>query len=132
MRTIKFRAWGGKTMLYSHNNTINQDYFQMSWFFNRLKDTAPLMQFTGVKDKKGVDIYDGDVVHYDGKPFCIYSLKATGVIVNRKGSWALKYKENYKTDDGREVFSYYNFSCEDFFHKKSEVIGNIHENLELI
>jgi uncharacterized phage protein (TIGR01671 family) len=89
-------------------------------------------QFTGLKDNKGKNIFDGDIVTYDGTPFLVNALKATGVIVNYKGSWALKYKSDYKTSDGLDYYNYYLFSCEDFFDRKSTVIGNIHENADLL
>ena len=93
---------------------------------------AYVRQFAGLTDNKGKNIFDGDIVTYDGTPYLVNALKATGVIVNYKGSWALKYKAKYKTTDGRDVYNYYHFSCEDFFDRKSIVIGNIHENPELL
>ena len=91
-----------------------------------------ISQFTGLKDNNGNHIFDGDIVTYDGTPYLVNALKATGVIVNYKGSWALKYKSNYKTSDGRDYYNYYLFSCEDFFDRKSIVIGNIYENPNLL
>lgn len=93
---------------------------------------AYVRQFAGLKDNKGNNIFDGDIVTYDGTPYLVNALKATGVIVNYKGSWALKYKCKYKTSDGRDVYSHYHFSCEDFFDRKSIVIGNIYENPNLL
>lgn len=89
-------------------------------------------QFAGLKDNKGNHIFDGDIVTYDGTPYLVNALKATGVIVNYKGSWALKYKASYKTSDGRDYYNYYQFSCEDFFDRKSIVIGNIYETPDLL
>lgn len=91
-----------------------------------------LFQFTNKNDQKGNNIFDGDIVTYDGTPYLVNALKATGVIVNYKGSWALKYKANYKTIDGRDFYNYYQFSCEDFFDRKSIVIGNIIDNPNLL
>lgn len=140
-REIKFRGkrkdkinneWYYGFLIVEPNNT-----YWIDNFVNGKRRTVEVTkestgQYAGIKNNDGVEIYEGDIVHYDGKLFHIYALKVTGLIVNHKGSWALKYKQNWKTDCGREVFSYYNFSCEDFFHVKSNVIGNIHENIELL
>lgn len=95
-------------------------------------DILPLVyvrQFTNEKDCEGKDIYDGDIAHYDDKPYNVNGLKVTGQIVRYKGtSWALKYKSSYATHG----FGYYVFSCEDFFNRKVTVIGNIYENPELL
>ncbi len=95
-------------------------------------DYKTIGQFTGLRDNNGEDIFDGDIVTYDGTPYLVNALKATGVIVNYKGSWALKYKASYKTTDGREVYNHYHFHSEDFFDRKSTVIGNIYDNPNLL
>jgi hypothetical protein len=63
MREIKFRAWNSeeKTMLKPFDLSSNPKY----WCDN-LKD-YPLMQYTGLKDKHGVEIYESDVIDYYGK-----------------------------------------------------------------
>lgn len=149
MREIKFR---GKTIPfveddYEYKGEWVYGYFHKTYkgecFIIEISETGLVLpgkkvvpesvgQFTGTKDNDGVEIYENHIVHYDGKPFHIYALKATGQIVNYKGSWALKYKQDWKTDCGREVFNYYLFSCEDFFHKKSNVLGNVFDNPELL
>lgn len=77
------------------------------------------MQYTGLKDKYGKEIYEGDVVDtvYDGKVF-------TGVVVYDESELDFKAtngKENYGSN-----FQYLP-CCEEV-----EIIGNIYENPELL
>lgn len=138
-REIKFR---GRKLLsnefvYGYLTSLNEIrvFITDEWkgqYDTFLIDPNTIGQFTGLHDKNGNHIFEGDIVTYDGTPYLVNALKATGVIVNYKGSLALKYKANYKTSDGRDFYNYYLFSCEDFFDKKSIVIGNIYENPELL
>jgi uncharacterized phage protein (TIGR01671 family) len=50
-RLIKFRLWNGKKMIIP-NNIHN----------NKLNDEEKLMQFTGLHDVHGKEIYEGDIV----------------------------------------------------------------------
>ena len=77
-------------------------------------------QYTGLTDKNGVKIFEGDVVH------CVSKLdSADMVIIFECGQFRMilaeKYHE-YQTNVG-----YYDINC---FAK--EVIGNIHDNPELL
>lgn len=55
-REIKFRAWDGHSIIRS------DEWPNLSGFFGTRGKQEVLMQFTGLCDVKGVEIYEGDVV----------------------------------------------------------------------
>lgn len=66
MREIKFRAWDrvNKIMTYNPINAINfegQILLNDGKFYDIDKTDYILMQYTGLKDKKGKEIYEGDL-----------------------------------------------------------------------
>lgn len=91
----------------------------------RLVDPKTVGQYTGLKDKHGKMIFEGDIVIYDNTPYNVYSTPKTGVIVWRKNAFSLKYREY-------ETYWYFGLGCDDFFCAKCEVLGNIHDNPELL
>lgn len=127
MRDIKFRAWDKKhnemvpdlICFYkdggiSHNNHFNSD---ISPFRGYMWDSKNLeiMQYTGLKDKEGVEIYEGDIIKLNGNLYEVWhSGLAFGLI-----------------DKNKDFFEYMCQLC-DMNGKVYEVIGNIYENLELL
>jgi uncharacterized phage protein (TIGR01671 family) len=120
MREIKFRAWDEK------QKRMVYDFETVPYFASRvitIYDAPKCMQFTGLKDVDGKEIYEGDIISVDAN--ARFPVEFTngyfGVRVNKQppgtflieGFWALA-----------------DFTVE--VKNVCRVIGNIHENPELL
>jgi uncharacterized phage protein (TIGR01671 family) len=122
MREIKFRAWN-KLENYYHNNAQNTydygcdgDNDVMEYRFADLinYDSYILEQYTGLKDKNGVEIYEGDKVKYEETGLVEYEVKFD--------------KGVYVFDDGWQGQVFHSQpSMTNGLLYKIEVIGNIHD-----
>lgn len=113
MRELKFRAWNPTTEQMTLN--IHDKYEEpfSVWWDGAEKQIV--MQFTGLLDKKGKEIYEGDILchkNYNGNPY-YWSIDAK--MIQSCGCCA--------TVLGWEL-------CGD--EERAEVVGNIYENSELL
>jgi uncharacterized phage protein (TIGR01671 family) len=127
MRILKFRVWDGKAMAYPKTveigingvNGLTSASYQLAR--GGYCTSAYVMQFTGLLDKQGKEIYEGDILG---------GIWASGWI-----AWCEKCKSFEYFIDGFGCAScerdiYWQEVIED--EKRLEVIGNIYENTELL
>jgi len=129
MREIKFRAWDGEKMHspiewsnngvsypneYIHDNCPNEG--NLALLYNIGRGGVEMLQWTGLIDKYGVEIYEGDIIKLYGLP----NARFQAVFKNQyMGGWILMHKKHEVSLGARDK-------------NELEVIGNIYENPELL
>ncbi|MDV7800581.1 YopX family protein [Enterococcus hirae] len=122
----KFRAWDKECMEMANVTDIN---YKGNWVVDEPHvvldtrcdllpfDEVELMQSTGLKDKNGVDVYQGDIIRCTSG--CLHEViwleEYGGTFIGGMPAWYLSGLRNGYSWTGRE-----------------EVIGNIYENPELL
>lgn len=117
MREIKFRCWD-KWIKRMHT-TLSIDFRATC---SSERGNIVLMQYTGLKDKNGIEIYEGDIAKESRKR--VKNERHFVVVWNNDiGSYTFKPLDKIET-------SYPCFNIGTI--KNLEVVGNIYENPELI
>ena len=109
-REIKFRAYYP-----FQNKMVTWDDLKHKLMQVLEYTSCPIMQYTGLKDKNGVEIYEGDILQIFGEGNSI------GKVIFQDGSFRVVEDLKYYCH-----LSAYNPQV------MSEVIGNIYENPELL
>lgn len=143
MREIKFRSWVNELKLMCIVERLDiaagricLKHVEFAKIFLSERVGAPtndvkLMQYTGLKDKNGKEIYEGDIVKYcpNYRAFLAVDeirneIKRGVVVWNEQGFYAID--DNYPSN--KDYMSY----PVPMLIGGLEVIGNIYENLELL
>lgn len=68
MRTIRFRVWSKREKRMLHNVEQCEEYCKgcFGHYLSDCGDCYEIMQFTGLKDKSGKEIYEGDIFKVEG------------------------------------------------------------------
>lgn len=119
MREIKFRAWDKKEnkMLrldeFSSGNYTNNGHTPalMTWHGDvyengELKDLI-LMQYTGLKDKNNIEIYEGDILHIGSNEYEVSFYRDGFIITHIVGKGTMSLHQ---------------------YNTALEIVGNIYEN----
>jgi uncharacterized phage protein (TIGR01671 family) len=122
MRGIKFRAWIIPVEAWTHevivipNGIVYAQWFGTRYYNTNIhEDTLIVEQYTGLNDKNGREIFEGDII---SQPSYRCDYQKIGQVVFNKSTFSLFL-------DGYFVRN----QCIDI---QCEVIGNIHENPELL
>lgn len=87
-------------------------------------DPDTVGQFTGLKDKNGKEIYEGDILTWSENGITSNPL----VVEFKHGAFGYTYSYDFVSFSGNSNFMFNQFDTDIRF----EVIGNIHDNPELI
>ena len=138
MREIKFRAWNRETkkMQYFTLNTLLEGYGDDCSYTPEGEEPwvspiwQPTMQYTGLQDKNGKEIYEGDVVEITSNMVLLLTGEPTGNITTTR------YRVVYSSEDliWYVIDNKGNKSRAKFYLQGGDVkiIGNIYENPELM
>lgn len=129
-REIKFRAWEeDKKRIWSWEDMLNEyDNDLHPWFLldvlNSDSQQYKIMQYTGLKDKNGKEIYDGDIFSSNKNRFVVEW--CNGAFIRRT-----IFVEGYRGERVMPldpIYTLYHTSGMEM----AKIIGNIYENPELL
>lgn len=144
-RKIKFRAWDKacKTMIddYAEIGGYGELYakkFHPSSYSDKSVPNLILLQYTGLKDKNGKDIYEGDILSFAGNMTAddTFSFEPNGFIYDEDSIHQVVWNEKlalWELDfDEKDPPKYKRDTRYLMTAGHCKIIGNIHQNPELL
>ena len=153
MREYKFRAWDNEANLMIYSDHRNRKLYDAYYYFEtdskgELKcnwetewtESCPpdggafnnLMQYTGLKDSNGTEIYEGDIVigtRLDNE------VRGQIVWIDKIASFGIRYKHRNEDDPTAwcesSILKQLHITTE-HFEFEARIIGNIYENAEMV
>ena len=123
MRQIKFRAQdiASNKWLYGDLRHHKDDVciFEQGGTKGEQVKRDTIGQYTGMHDKNGKEIYEGDIVLVSDWT-SVYASDYKGTVCFERGQWVVSY-EKYGCEMAPRLF------FDDFSDRKTTIIGNIHE-----
>lgn len=143
MREIEFRVYRYPLskaisdkgfMIYNYNELDIGDFWLMNDIFIKSKDEV-FMQYTGLTDRSGTKIFEGDIVKvefntFDDNGYTLSTRTVIGEVYFDTNEYAYKVLEHLGIFNDGSFEDYNSFPLYDCIG--CEVIGNIYDNPELL
>jgi len=131
-RVIKFRAWDVhcKRMIEWEDLIENKGYVYD--FLNNITENLVPLEYTGLKDRNGKEIYEGDILKSEiiMDSFFGLEVKRTGVVEWDDSGASFNAKD--LKDEHRFWRLFNGYSDGKMMTDETEIIGNIYENSNLL
>src|SRR5690625_3150996 len=132
MRRYKFRAWNNELKTMADNNNLQGTLGSMILATRSDGNEFTFMQYTGLKDSNGIEIYEGDILTSEQYPYQDEGEYNYHLVIEYDGNESAAYFGVLKCvgEGKRGISDGISEILENTFIY--EVIGNIYENPELL